>query len=533
MQNKKKIKILLLAVVLGFTSCTPLLLKGPDETKAITKAHHREHKHGLIERISYKDGLVSCELNDDDLQNVLILLSRKANRNIVFSERVYSRTTASLRDMPFEQAFKILINQSQYKLEKHKNYYLVKEFETKEENPIITKNINLRFIKSDKLIKSLFDSLMPINKTPMVRGSNQQRVFRTAFMMDAQESFEEEIKVETSTGKSKARELSKESSKSKKLERKEAKAAPETEEKTTIINTNLATHKNTDKNLANETGKISSVKKNRKNKKIATRINKGSGNSIVISGRKKEVDGLLTWIAKMDIEIPQVYFETEIIEFDVLALKSLGINVIDFINGVSGVTISTALDLKPQSAILRKSVVESLALSASGQEKLDFLVENTHAKIIGHPTIKVRSGKRAKISFKEKRFVQIKAVQAAELREVEAGVSLTITPQVTSDNSILVDVLMSQSLFLPDVTESILASTSISEASTQLKVLDGEAIIIGGIITERNVKNTSGVPYLKNIPVLGYIFGKTNIQTERIETIFKIVPHLINNKPPI
>jgi len=532
MQKKKIFATILFATVLCFASCTPLLLKGPEETKPIAKISHNRHTSTLEDRISYKNGTVSCDLNNDDLQNALIILSRKANRNIVFSDRVYSRATAHLKNMPFEQAFDVLLEQSQYRSEKHAGYYLVKEAETKEENPIITKNINLRFIKSDELIKSLADSLIPINKTPMVKASNQERILRTAFMMEAQESFEEEVKIETSTEKSKKRELSKENIKDKKVEKDENGVIEK--KTTTSIETNLAIHKNSNKNLANEVGKISSVKKNRRNRKIATRVNKGSGNSIVISGRKKEIEGLLAWIARMDIEIPQVYFETEIIEFDVLALKSLGINLIDFINGISGVTISTALDLKPQASISRKSIVDSLALSASGQEKLDFLVENTHAKIIGHPIIKVRSGKKAKISFKEKRFVQIKAVQAAELREVEAGVSLTIMPQVTNDNTILVEVLMSQSLFLPDVTESILASTSISEASTEIKVRDGEAIIIGGIITERNVKNTSGIPYLKNVPVIGYIFGKTNIQTERIETIFKIVPHLIiDNKSPI
>ncbi len=479
MFHTKKIHlIILLATIVG---CHPIKLKGPSETARLPDGRQvrRVTPLTLDERIKVKNDMVSLTLRDDDLQSVLSIISKKSKRNIFFPERIYSRVSADFKDINVRDVFNILVSGSAYTVEHYGNYCVVKLRKADEQN-VVTKVIKLRYTLAKDILKALMDSFVPVGESKAVMNKGQRLFPVNAFMLHPNEEVTEEIS-EFSIGD---------------IERK---------------------------------------KKTTKKEQIATRVSLGSGNSVVVSGKDNKVRHITEWIMQMDREVPQVYFETEILEFDVLALKSLGINLLNYINAINGINTDLTLNLSPKSSDsnlnkrVNTPVIQSFTLTASGSDKLDMLAENTHAKIIGHPTLKITSGKEGKITFKEKRFVQIKALQAAELKEVEAGVSMKLTPFVTEDNSIIVKLYISNSLFLPEVSEDIFASTSVSEALTEIKVKSGEAIVIGGITTERSIKNISGIPYLRELPVFGYLFGKTSISVERIETIFKIIPHLIPN----
>jgi len=498
------------------SACFPLNLKKPSEipiSKELSTAFPKNSfsKTRLEDRVTYHKGKVSCDLRGDNLQEVLSVLSKKTGKNILFSEQIYFKISAHLKDISLDSIFDILCKESPYKIERHPDYYLVKLPEKGDKNPIVTKVINLRFVDSDELMHTLMDSFMPT-----LIQNNRRRIPRTSFMLDIETEVEENIEERTEENSDSGNEKALLENK---VTKKQIVEKSEKRNKERVFKK----EENSNKHLKKVNAQKRITKRNKK-KKTATRISRGVGNSIIIVGRRSKVNEISDWIMRMDKNVPQVYFETEIIEFNILALKNMGINIIDYINGINGVSINSTLNLKP----ISNSAIDLFTLKTSAQAKLDFLMENSHAKIVGHPSIKISSGKKAKIAFKEKRFVQIKALQAAELKEVEAGLSLAITPKVTADGSIIVKIVISQSLFLPEVTGDILVSTSISEASTELRVRSGEVIVIGGIITERNTKTTSGIPYLKNLPILGYLFGKSNIQTERIETIFKITPRLIN-----
>jgi general secretion pathway protein D len=67
-------------------------------------------------------------------------------------------------------------------------------------------------------------------------------------------------------------------------------------------------------------------------------------------------------------------------------------------------------------------------------------------------------------------------------------------------------------------------------ADTSLVVNDGQTVVIGGLMKSNNRKSNAGIPYLKDIPILGYLFGAGTDQIEKTELIIMITPRVIKSK---
>ena len=68
---------------------------------------------------------------------------------------------------------------------------------------------------------------------------------------------------------------------------------------------------------------------------------------------------------------------------------------------------------------------------------------------------------------------------------------------------------------------------STREASTHLFVRDGQTVVIGGLVDRQQDRSRSGVPLLKDIPLLGHLFGTTQRSETRSELFLFLTPHII------
>jgi len=64
-------------------------------------------------------------------------------------------------------------------------------------------------------------------------------------------------------------------------------------------------------------------------------------------------------------------------------------------------------------------------------------------------------------------------------------------------------------------------------AKTTLSIMEGQTIVIGGLIEETKSESTTGVPYLSRIPILGALFGYQSYQKIKTETLLLMTPHVI------
>ncbi len=121
-----------------------------------------------------------------------------------------------------------------------------------------------------------------------------------------------------------------------------------------------------------------------------------------------------------------------------------------------------------------------------------------------------------------------------DIRFVDAGIAVEIVPQIGESGNITVWVhptITEQvgTVTTPDglQTEPILATR---ETSTVIRVLDGEAIVIGGLRSVRKVETLLETPLLSDIPLLGYLFRSTVQQMQEVELVIVVVPRVLDNE---
>jgi type IV pilus assembly protein PilQ len=130
--------------------------------------------------------------------------------------------------------------------------------------------------------------------------------------------------------------------------------------------------------------------------------------------------------------------------------------------------------------------------------------------------------------------VKIPIVTAAQLNGpptttyVDAFLRLTVTPQITSEGTIFLNVDVENTL--PDFShEDLYGNPELitQQATTQVLVSDGGTVVIGGVIQTQNSVAISQVPLLGDIPYLGNLFKHQTVTTSNQELIFFITPRII------
>ncbi|HLK31921.1 MAG TPA: hypothetical protein VKT29_02460, partial [Terriglobales bacterium] len=110
---------------------------------------------------------------------------------------------------------------------------------------------------------------------------------------------------------------------------------------------------------------------------------------------------------------------------------------------------------------------------------------------------------------------------------VDAFLRLTVTPQITAENTIFLNVDVENTT--PDFSRTVFGNPTLitQQATTQVLVTDGGTVVIGGVIQTNNSLNVQQVPLLGNIPVFGNLFKRTTVSTSTQELIFFITPKIM------
>jgi len=114
------------------------------------------------------------------------------------------------------------------------------------------------------------------------------------------------------------------------------------------------------------------------------------------------------------------------------------------------------------------------------------------------------------------------------LEKISTGIILKITPYVGCASDIIADIVIEVS----DVTGSgatDLPVTSVRSVETRVQVSNGQTIGIGGLLSESTREERHRIPFLGDIPILGYLFGNTTTTKEETEVVVLITPHLLIN----
>jgi len=173
--------------------------------------------------------------------------------------------------------------------------------------------------------------------------------------------------------------------------------------------------------------------------------------------------------------------------------------------------------------ILHDNFIVDLELSAAQAE--------TQANIIASPRVITANQKEATIEQGvEIPYQQSASSGATTIQFKKAVLSLKVTPQITPDNRIILDLDVKDDAVGTVVVTSggvNVPSIDTREIATQVLVNDGQTVVLGGILTTTQREDDTKVPYLGDIPVLGHLFKTTSHKDDKDELMIFITPKIV------
>jgi type IV pilus assembly protein PilQ len=116
----------------------------------------------------------------------------------------------------------------------------------------------------------------------------------------------------------------------------------------------------------------------------------------------------------------------------------------------------------------------------------------------------------------------------ATVKMEEAGIKLSVTPQVTNNHKVVLSVSAENS-------NAQIASSDVGvifnrqRADNQLLVGDGETAVIGGLTVTETSKTRTGIPFLVDLPLVGRLFGQTTTSETKRDLLILITPHILED----
>ena len=116
----------------------------------------------------------------------------------------------------------------------------------------------------------------------------------------------------------------------------------------------------------------------------------------------------------------------------------------------------------------------------------------------------------------------------ATVRFEQTGINLKVTPHVTANRQVLMEVHAERSSVKP-ASVDIGFTFQTQQADNQILVSDGETAVIGGLTVTEVTVTKSGIPFLVDLPILGKLFGFSSEQEERRDLLILITPHIVDD----
>ena len=276
-------------------------------------------------------------------------------------------------------------------------------------------------------------------------------------------------------------------------------------------------------------------------------VDKG-GNRLVVVTSPRVISQIEEIVRVMDVPARQVVLEARILEVSTGDAMKLGIDWdrlnsqgVVIVEGGSGATRKGAVpdSLPFFSAGGQKDMWSLRGMSRQAfawQTTIDLLIQTGKARVLANPKIATLNGREASILIGERIPFTVTGTvfaggAAAETRQVEkeeVGIKLKITPLINADGYITTQIT-------PEVSSvtgykgvnNDLPVVATRQATTTVRLKDGNSVIIGGLLSEEKTTNVTKVPLLGDIPLLGYLFQHRVVSTSKRDLVIEVTPHIM------
>ena len=275
-------------------------------------------------------------------------------------------------------------------------------------------------------------------------------------------------------------------------------------------------------------------------------------NALLIYASKEDMKIIKDIVSKLDVVLAQVLIEAVILEVTLTDSRSLGFNYLQRpkqvgdwtgVGAINNKQFLKATDFTGINGVTNTSgaIPQGFSYLMNFNQDLDVTVTaiagDSRAKILQRPRIQTSHNEPASLFVGENRPYPTSSYYGgggyggySSIQQLQIGVQLDVTPLINPDGLVVMDIHQKIDNFIGNVTIQNVGDvpvTSSKEAQAKVSVRDHDTIILGGLIeTDKNNSN-SGVPFLKDLPLLGYLFRSTSSDGVRKELIVLIRPTVL------
>jgi general secretion pathway protein D len=264
-------------------------------------------------------------------------------------------------------------------------------------------------------------------------------------------------------------------------------------------------------------------------------------NSLVIRTAPPNYPVLEETIAALDVRPAQVLLEVLVAEIALDDRLEYGINWSIFADSVSGGNTSLLGRLGPSVPDSALSLIDDFSLRVVRLNSVDVravvraLASEANVQVLSTPHILALNNEEARIlvgsevPFSQSTRTGLDVVVDRIVQYRNVGTELTIIPTINEDGYVTFRILQQVSNLTEQTVPAALGAPIIStrEAETSALVLNGQTVVIGGLIDEQSFDVESGVPLLKDIPLLGYLFKSKSTRRIRTELAIFVTPYVV------
>ena len=282
----------------------------------------------------------------------------------------------------------------------------------------------------------------------------------------------------------------------------------------------------------------------------------GRTNSLLIQDTRTKLKEIKALIRQLDIPVRQVLIETRIVTARESFSRNIGVRFgltrvpqgdTRFESVGSGLSIgggvqtsNPAADDRSLSINLPANAIGSDAAGAVGftlatigsgflnllDLEISALQAEGNGRVLANPKILTTDKRKATIEQGQERLTTFgTAFGTSSSKGQKAVLSLTVLPQITPDNKVILDVDITNDAFVSANADTV----NTQRINTQTLLGNGETVVIGGIYTQEQLRGLVKVPLLGDIPYLGALFRKKQIQNSRSELLIFLTPHIIDS----